>query len=136
MARWLRRRVAESPLFDRLLAEDARASAPVRDVVVRAWPALLVGAGSALLGVGGFYLATTVVISYATGDLDLPRPLVLAATVVAAVVEIGVLVLGGRLAERFGAARVTVVGASPPPWSRYRCSGSSTPATVSPSCSA
>ncbi len=66
VALWLRRRVEESPLFDRLLAEDARASAPVRDVVVRAWPALLVGAGSALLGVGGFYLATTFVISYAT----------------------------------------------------------------------
>ncbi|MDD7966624.1 MFS transporter [Actinomycetospora lemnae] len=110
VALWLRRRVEESPLFDRLLAEDARASAPVRDVVVRAWPGLLVGAGSALLGVGGFYLATTFVISYATGDLDLPRPLVLGATLVAAVVEIGVLVLGGRLAERFGAARVTVAG--------------------------
>jgi predicted MFS family arabinose efflux permease len=110
VALWLRRRVEESPLFDRPLAEDARASAPVRDVVVRAWPALLVGAGSALLGVGGFYLATTFVINYATGDLDLPRPLVLGATLVAAVAEIGVLVIGGRLAERFGAARVTVAG--------------------------
>jgi MFS family permease len=35
---------------------------------------------------------------------------VLGATLVAAVVEIGVLVIGGRLAERFGAARVTVAG--------------------------
>jgi len=110
VALWLRRRVEESPLFDRLLAEDARASAPVREVITGAWPGLLVGAGSALLGVGGFYLATTFVISYATGDLGLPRPLALAATLVAAVVEIGVLVLGGRLAERFGSARVTVVG--------------------------
>jgi MFS family permease len=110
VAVWLRRRVEESPLFDRLLAEDARASAPVRDVVTGAWPGLLVGAGSAFLGVGGFYLATTFVISYATGDLGLPRPLVLGATLVAAAVEIGVLVLGGRLAERFGAARVTVAG--------------------------
>ena len=114
VALWLRRRVSESPLFDRLLAEDARASAPVRDVVVRAWPALLVGAGSALLGVGGFHLATTFAISDATGDLDLPRPLVLGATLVAAVVEIGVLVLGGRLAERFGAARVTRRGSTCP----------------------
>ena len=110
VALWLRRRVEESPLFDRLLAEDARASAPVREVITGAWRGLLVGAGSALLGVGGFYLATTFVISYATGDLGLPRPLALGATLVAAVVEIGVLILGGRLAERFGAARVTVVG--------------------------
>jgi MFS family permease len=34
----------------------------------------------------------------------------LTATLVAAVVEIGVLIVGGRLAERHGAARVTVVG--------------------------
>ena len=33
VALWLRRRVEESPLFDRLLAEDARASAPVREVI-------------------------------------------------------------------------------------------------------
>jgi hypothetical protein len=136
VALWLRRRVEESPLFDRLLAEDARASAPVREVITGAWPALLVGAGSALLGVGGFYLATTFVISYATGDLDLPRPLVLGATLVAAVVEIGVLVLGGRLAERFGAARVTVAGGIASALVALRCSGSSTPATPSRSCSA
>ena len=38
VALWLRRRVEESPLFDRLLAEDARASAPVREVITGAWP--------------------------------------------------------------------------------------------------
>lgn len=110
VAVWLRRRVEESPLFEQLLAEDARASSPVREVLVRAWPQLAVGAGTTLLGVGGFYLITTFVISYGTTRLDLPRSLMLGATLVAAAVEIGVLILGGRLAERFGAWRVTVAG--------------------------
>jgi MFS family permease len=110
VAVWLRRRVAESPLFERLLAEDEVASAPVREVFASAWRQLLVGAGASFLGIGGFYLATTFVIAYGTGTLKLPRPLLLGATLAAAAVEIVVLVVGGRLAERFGAARITVVG--------------------------
>ncbi|MCE3549940.1 MHS family MFS transporter [Pseudonocardia sp. RS11V-5] len=111
VALYLRRRVEESPLFEQLLAEDERASSPVKDVVVHSLPQLLVGAGSAFLGVGGFYLATTFVISYGTATLKLPSSLMLAATLVAAAVEIAVLITGGRLAERYGAARITVAGA-------------------------
>jgi MFS family permease len=110
IALWLRRRVGESPLFEQLLEEDEVASSPVRDVVLRAFPQLLIGACACFLGVGGFYLATTFVISYGTGTLHLPRSLMLTATLVAAVVEIAVLVAGGRLAERYGPARITVAG--------------------------
>ncbi|MBN6039016.1 MFS transporter [Amycolatopsis sp. 195334CR] len=111
VALWLRRRVEESPLFEKLLEEDERASSPVRQVFTTAWPQLLVGAGTALLGVGGFYLITTFVISYGTATLGMPRWLLLTATLVAAAVEIVVLIAGGRLAERYGPARVTVAGA-------------------------
>ncbi|HEY0578507.1 MAG TPA: MFS transporter [Pseudonocardia sp.] len=110
IALWLRRRVGESPLFEQLLKEDEVASSPVRDVVLRTFPQLLIGACACFLGVGGFYLATTFVISYGTGTLHLPRSLMLTATLVAAVVEIAVLVAGGRLAERYGPARITVAG--------------------------
>ncbi|MEU6701402.1 MFS transporter [Pseudonocardia sp. NPDC046786] len=110
VAVWLRRRVEESPLFEQMLARDERSSSPVREVFARAWPQLAVGAGTTLLGVGGFYLITTFVISYGTTQLGLPRSLMLGATLVAAAVEIGVLILGGRLAERYGAWRVTVAG--------------------------
>jgi MFS family permease len=40
----------------------------------------------------------------------MPRPLLLGATLVAAAVEIVVLVVGGRMAERFGPGRITVIG--------------------------
>jgi MFS family permease len=110
IAVYIRRRVEESPLFEQLLAQDELASSPVWQVVKGAWRQLLVGGGSTLLGVGGFYLITTFVISYGTGTLGMENSVLLTATLVAAVVEIGVLILGGRLAERHGAARVTVVG--------------------------
>jgi MFS family permease len=40
----------------------------------------------------------------------MPRSLLLTATLVAAVVEIVVLIVGGRMAERFGAGRITLIG--------------------------
>jgi MFS family permease len=110
IAVWIRRRVEESPLFEQLLREDELARSPVTDVFRRTFPQLLVGAGSTLLGVGGFYLVTTFVISYGTANLGIDRSVLLTATLVAAVVEIGVLVVGGRLAERYGPGLVTVVG--------------------------
>ncbi len=110
VALYLRRKVEESPLFDRLLREDELASSPVKDVIKRAPLQLVVGAGSSFLGIGGFYLATTFLISYATSSLDVDKSVMLIATLVAAVVEIGVLIGGGRMAERFGAGPVTVLG--------------------------
>ena len=110
VALYLRRRVEESPLFEQLLAEDELSSSPVKDVLRRAFPQLLVGAGTSFLGIGGFYLATTFMISYATGTLGISKSVMLVATVVAAVVEIGVLIWGGRMAEKFNASTVTVAG--------------------------
>ena len=110
IAVYIRRRVEESPLFEQMLAQDELASSPVWEVVKGGWRQLLVGGGSTLLGVGGFYLITTFVISYGTDTLGMENSVLLTATLVAAVVEIGVLIVGGRLAERYGPARVTVVG--------------------------
>lgn len=110
VAVWIRRRVAESPLFEQLLAEDELARNPVRDVLVRAWPQLLVGACACVLGIGGFYLATAFVISYGTVVLRLSPTLLLGATMIAAVAEMAVVVVGGLLAERFGPERIALVG--------------------------
>ena len=110
VAIYLRRKVEESPLFEQLLREDRLASSPVKDVIKRAPRQLIVGAGTSFLGIGGFYLATTFMISYATNQLGVDKTVMLVATLVAAVIEIGVLIAGGRLAERFGAGPVTVLG--------------------------
>lgn len=110
VAFWIRRKVEESPLFDELLRQDRRAKVPALEVFRKAWGRLLVAMASALLGVGGFYLLTTFVISYGTGTLDLSKSLMVNATLVAAGVEIVVILAMGRLAERIGPGRVTVWG--------------------------
>ncbi|WP_199429619.1 MFS transporter [Qaidamihabitans albus] len=110
VALYLRRRVGESPLFQRLLVEHDRASVPAVELFRRCWRQVLIGLAASLIGIGGFYLLTTFVISYGTTQLGLPRSLMLGATLVAAFVEIGTLLVGGRLADRFSPGKVCLWG--------------------------
>jgi MFS family permease len=110
IAFYIRRRVEESPIFDELLKEDDRAKVPAGEVFRYAWGRLIVGIAAAFLGVGGFYVLTTFAISYGVDTLGLSRSLMVNATLVAAVVEMGVILLFGRLADRLGPGRVTFWG--------------------------
>src|SRR3712207_4213017 len=111
IAFYIRRRVEESPVFDQLLAQESdRPKIPAGEVFTHAWGRLLVAIAAAFLGVGGFYVLTTFAISYGVDTLGLSRTLMVNATLVAAVVEIGAIVLFGRVADRLGPGRVTFWG--------------------------
>ncbi|MET8573598.1 MFS transporter [Streptomyces sp. NPDC005012] len=110
IAVYIRRRVEESPLFEELLKQDERTKVPAVAVFRTAWRRLLIAIVSALLGVGGFYILTTFVISYGADTLGLSRSLMVNATLVAAVVEIAVILVVGRYADRLGPGRVTFWG--------------------------
>lgn len=110
IALWIRLKVEESPIFEDLLRMDQRVKVPALDVFRRAWGRLIVAVMAALLGVGGFYVLNTFVVSYVANTLGLDRQVVVNATLVAAVVQIVVIVLFGRVAEKIGPGRVTLVG--------------------------
>lgn len=110
VAVFIRLRVEESPIFQELVKLEERAKIPAVDVFTQAWGRLLVAVAAAFLGVGGFYIMTTFAISYGVGTLNLDRGLLVNATLIAAVVQIGLILVMGRVAERFGAGRVTVFG--------------------------
>ncbi|MGQ4270077.1 MFS transporter [Nocardiopsis changdeensis] len=110
VAVYIRRKVEESPVFEEMERQEARSKVPAVDVFRKAWGRLLIAIASALLGVGGFYVMTTFAISYGTGTLGLERGLMVNATLVAAVAQIGVILVFGRLAERIGPGRVTLWG--------------------------
>lgn len=111
IALYIRLKVEESPIFRELVALEARAKVPVLDLFRRAGGRLAVAVAAAMLGVGGFYLMTTFVVSYGTSTLGVDRGLMVNATLIAAAVQIVVTVFAGRFAERFGPGRMTVVGA-------------------------
>lgn len=111
VAFWLRREVDESPLFAQAQTTDHLVESPVRDVFLRTFPQLAMGSAACFLGIGGYYLATTYVISYGTGVLGLPQSLLLAGTMLACLGQIVTVVVCSRLAERFGNAQVLIGGA-------------------------
>ena len=110
IALYIRLQVEESPIFRELVKLEERAKIPAVDVFRQAWGRLIVAIMAAFLGVGGFYIMTTFVISYGTETLGMDRGLMVNATLIAAVVQIGVIVLVGRVSERMGPGRMTVFG--------------------------
>lgn len=111
VALWIRAKLEESPVFRELEETGGLEKSPLLAVLKQSWLQILIGAAVAFLGVGGFYLVTTFVVSYGTNTLGMSKNLLLLGTIVAAVVEIGVLISGGRLGERFGASKVVIWGA-------------------------
>lgn len=110
VAVYLRRRVEESPLFEQVLQQHDQAKVPAVEVFRSAGRAVIASMAISLIGVGGFYLMTTFVISYGVNNLDLSPSLMLIATLVGASVEIVVLLAFGRIADRITPARVCVLG--------------------------
>lgn len=112
IALYIRLKVEESPVFTQLVEQEERARIPALEVFRRAWGRLLVAIAAAMLGVGGFYMMTTFVVSYGTNTLGVDRGVMVNATLVAAVFQIPMTVFAGRLSEKFGPGRMTLIGAA------------------------
>ncbi|WP_079132115.1 MFS transporter [Streptomyces nanshensis] len=113
VALYLRLRIEESPVFRAMMADaeqNGPPPAPLIEAFRRAWGRILIGIAAAFLGIGGFFLLTTFIISYGTEQLGVDKSVMLNATLVGAAVEIVVLVVCGRIANRAGPWKVCVVG--------------------------
>lgn len=110
IALYIRSRLDESPVFAELLEHGQLEKTPIRTTLADSWKQILVGMAAALLGVGGFYLVTAFVVYYGVSILGYSSQLMLLGGMIAAAVEIPVLILGGRLGERFGSSKVILYG--------------------------
>lgn len=111
IAVYIRIKMQESPLFLQLLKEEgAIAKIPVVTLFREAWGRVLVAIAASWLGIGGFYLLTTFVISYGVNTLLLPKAWMVNATLISAVFQLAALLIFGRVAEKLGAARMTIWG--------------------------
>lgn len=110
LALYIRSRLEESPVFTELVEKGETEKAPIRTTLVHHWKQIIVGMAAGMLGVGGFYLVTAFVVYYGVSVMGYSARLMLLGGMVAATVEIPVLILGGRLGERFGSSRVIFYG--------------------------
>ena len=110
VALYIRSRLDESPVFKELMEKGETEKAPIRTTLKESWKQIIIGMAAGMLGIGGFYLVTAFVVWYGVNVLEYERSLMLLGGIIAAVVEIPVLILGGRLGERFGSSKVITYG--------------------------
>ncbi len=110
VAVYIRSKLEESPVFRQLEESGEIAKSPVLTTFKDSWRQIIVGMAAALLGVGGFYLVTAFCVYYGVNVLGYDSSLMLLGGMIAAAVEIPVLIWGGALGSKYGASRVILWG--------------------------
>lgn len=114
VALWIRAKAEESPVYKALEeeaeADEAAHKGSLKELFTRHFPQLCLASAAAFLGIGGFFVMSTYVLSYATTALDFERQTVVNATLLAAVCQIFINLIFGRLGEKFGPGRIIGFG--------------------------
>lgn len=112
VALFIRKHLDETPEFQRIMEEGENDSVPFFKLLKEAPAGITVGFMANLLGVAGFFVVTTFAVSYGKNFLGLSANLMLAATMIGAVLEIIGIVVYGRIGERIGSAKASCIGAA------------------------
>ncbi|WP_427869981.1 MFS transporter [Leucobacter luti] len=107
---YLRFKVEESPVFKELQAQKEVVKVPILSAIRHTGGRMILGGMAALLGGSGFFIVTTFLISYGTQELGYDRQTMLSATLWGALVQIAVIIISGRIADRVGAWKVCAAG--------------------------
>ncbi|HEX4172834.1 MAG TPA: MFS transporter, partial [Acetobacteraceae bacterium] len=99
---YLRRRVAETPIFERLMVERGVAKAPVRDAFTRQKYAIWTVCGTAIIWNAGGYVLLSYLPVFAAQVLKIDLSIGLAATSIGTLVRAGLTPLVGSLSDRIG----------------------------------
>ena len=108
---YLRSRVAESPAFDRTIAQRAVASAPVRDTLTFYLRPVLAAFGLSVVGTVGNYTYNIFLPSFASGQLGIPAGTAYYSTALAAVVLTVLTPVMGWLSDKVGRKPVLLISA-------------------------
>jgi MFS family permease len=106
---YLRLRIEESPLFQKALREKRTVQVPLVSVLRNSWGRVIASFCAAQSTIGGYFLAVTFMIAYATKTLHLPLPLMLDGALVGSAVCPFVVVATGWLVDWSSAVKVGVV---------------------------
>src|SRR5438270_3560465 len=107
---YVRLRVLETPLFQRLVEQRRIERAPVGEVIRRNWREILQSAFLRLSEQAPFYIFTAYVFTYGTEVLKQTRNFVLYAVLAAAVLSFFSIPFFGYLSDRLGRKRVYMAG--------------------------
>ena len=107
---FVRARVPETPVFEEIKRRGAIAKYPFVEAIVKNPRSFLVAVGLKISEVSWVYILTIFVVVYATGQLGLPRALLLNAIFIAALVEVIAIPLFGWLSDYVGRRIFYILG--------------------------
>jgi MHS family shikimate/dehydroshikimate transporter-like MFS transporter len=107
---FVRAKVAESPVFERMKAENRVVKSPLLDVILRHPRAFLTAIGLKLSEVSWVYMLTAFVVAYATTKLGLPKKLLLDAVLYGALLELITIPCFGWLSDQIGRRPMYIIG--------------------------
>lgn len=110
VALWLRARVEETPTFRMLAGKHENEKLPVFELFRQVPGRLVIGIATYLVCTAGFFIVSTFMVGYVTRTLHLPGTWILQALMAGALVQMVVVTIAGRLADRIGATRLVVIG--------------------------
>lgn len=108
---YIRLRVIETPVFEKLKSTGADSAHPLRDVVRTHKRSLLVAMGTRFADNGVAYVYQTVVLAYAVQTLHKPKSLFLMALAIESAFAIAAVPAFGALSDRWGRRAVYMIGA-------------------------
>jgi MFS family permease len=108
---WLRITADETPVFERIVAQQRRERIPLLTAFRRRPVALLLATGAALLGIGSYSLMNTYTLEYGAVQLGYDYNQLLLATTIGALLQLITIPAFGALANRVGSYLVVLIGA-------------------------
>jgi MFS family permease len=107
---WIRMSVSESPEFEKAKAENTLVKQPALQVIREDWRKVLQIAGLRLAETGGYYLATSFMLSYVVLSGIATKQNVLWGTMIGSAIGLGSHLFYGALSDRVGRKPVFLIG--------------------------
>jgi MHS family shikimate/dehydroshikimate transporter-like MFS transporter len=108
---WIRMKVAESPVFEKVKQQKHEAKMPILEVLKKHPKNILLAAGARFAENGLFYLFTTFALTYAAAQLKIDRVIALNGLLIASFISIFLAPAWGALSDRIGRRPVYIWGA-------------------------
>src|SRR5690348_9682215 len=109
---WVRLRIADTPVFARVLAEGRRERTPSIEVIKRQPKELILSAFARMAEQAPAYIYNTYIFTYGTAVLGTSRDFILLGVLVMSVVGFLWVPIAGHLSDRVGRKRLYMVGAA------------------------
>jgi len=108
---WIRLGILETPVFQRIVAEERIVKAPALEVIRLQWRQILLTAFARMAEQGPGYIYGAFIFTYGATVLQAPRNLLLSGLLTAAILGFCWVTISGALSDRIGRKRMYMIGA-------------------------